>query len=57
MSEPVKIGRATLYLGDCRDVLPQLPVVDLLCTDPPYGIREATGDDLGPLFTDVDGAS
>lgn len=32
------IGRATLYLGDCREVLPTLGKVDLVCTDPPYGI-------------------
>jgi len=36
MTEPVIIGRATLYLGDCRDILPTLPRVDLICTDPPY---------------------
>jgi site-specific DNA-methyltransferase (adenine-specific)/modification methylase len=23
-----QIGRATLYLGDCRDILPTLPPVD-----------------------------
>ncbi len=28
----------TIYLGDCRDVLPILPSVDLVLTDPPYGI-------------------
>lgn len=28
----------TLIHGDCRDVLPQLPPVDLVLTDPPYGI-------------------
>lgn len=39
MSAPVTIGRATLYLGDCQDILPTLPRVDLVCTDPPYGIR------------------
>ena len=33
-----KIGDATLYLGDCRDILPTLPKVDLVLTDPPYGI-------------------
>ena len=33
-----KIGRATLYLGDCRDVLPTLGKVDAVVTDPPYGI-------------------
>lgn len=41
MSEPVTIGRATLYLGDCRDILPSLPRVDAVVTDPPYGIGEA----------------
>ena len=25
--------------GDCRDILPQLPQVDLVLTDPPYGIN------------------
>lgn len=34
------IGRATLYLGDCRDILPTLPKVDAVVTDPPYGIGE-----------------
>lgn len=28
----------TIYHGDCRDVLPTLAPVDLLLTDPPYGI-------------------
>jgi len=32
------IGDATLYLGDCRDILPTLPRVDAVITDPPYGI-------------------
>jgi site-specific DNA-methyltransferase (adenine-specific) len=36
MSDPVIIGRATLYLGDCRDILPTLPKVDAVVTDPPY---------------------
>ncbi|MFM2053910.1 MAG: Vibrio phage vB VpaM [Pseudomonadota bacterium] len=27
---------ATLYCGDCADVIPSLPTVDLVCTDPPY---------------------
>lgn len=38
MSEPVIIGNATLYLGDCRDILPELPKTDALLTDPPYGV-------------------
>jgi site-specific DNA-methyltransferase (adenine-specific) len=28
----------TIYHADCRDVLPNLPQVDLVLTDPPYGI-------------------
>lgn len=36
MTDPVVIGRATLYLGDCRDILPSLPKVDAVVTDPPY---------------------
>lgn len=34
----IEIGKATLYLGDCRDILPTLPKVDAVITDPPYGI-------------------
>jgi len=32
------IGNAVLYLCDCRDILPTLPKVDAVITDPPYGI-------------------
>ncbi len=39
--EPVIIGNATLYLDDCRDILPTLPKVDAVITDPPYGIGAA----------------
>lgn len=28
----------TLYLGDCRDVLPTLSGIDAVVTDPPYGL-------------------
>lgn len=37
------IGDATLYLGDCRDILGGLPTFDLLATDPPYGIYAKGG--------------
>lgn len=37
MSQPVTIGNATLYLGDCLDILPTLGKVDAVVTDPPYG--------------------
>jgi site-specific DNA-methyltransferase (adenine-specific) len=36
--EKVVIGNATLYCGDCFDILPALPFVDAVVTDPPYGI-------------------
>jgi hypothetical protein len=28
----------TIYHGDCREIMPQLPKVDLVVTDPPYGM-------------------
>lgn len=36
-----QIGNATLYLGDCLEILPTLPKVDAVITDPPYGIALA----------------
>lgn len=42
----VEIGDATLYLGDCMDILPMLPktvsgtyVADACISDPPYGMK------------------
>ncbi len=37
-------GGITIYHGDCRDVLPSLPPgsVDLVLTDPPYGIAHSS---------------
>ncbi len=29
----------TIYHGDCRDILPHLEPVDLVLTDPPYGVN------------------
>jgi DNA modification methylase len=31
----------TIYHGDCKVIMPQLPDFDLLLTDPPYGIGES----------------
>ena len=37
--EPVTIGNATLYCGDCLEILPTLGKVDAVVTDPPYGMK------------------
>lgn len=58
LPNPVIIGDATLYLGDCMDVLPTLLKVDAVITDPPYGIGESSakvasrqrGGNLGTLL-------
>ncbi len=41
---PVIIGDATLYLGDCREILPTLSQVEMVFTDPPYGHNNNDGD-------------
>ena len=43
---PVIIGNATLYHGDCREVLQSLPddSVRMVWTDPPYGHGNMDGD-------------
>ena len=38
VTEPLRIGDATLYLGDCLEILPMLGKVDAVVTDPPYGM-------------------
>lgn len=44
MTRVEHIGPHTLYLGDCREILPTLGRVDAVVTDPPYGISYAQGD-------------
>jgi len=41
MTERVDLldGRVTLWLGDCREILPTLGTVDAVVTDPPYGVN------------------
>lgn len=34
----------TIYHGDCREILPTLPKVDLVLTDPPYAIGAGRGE-------------
>lgn len=36
------IGDATLYLGDCREILPTLGFQGAAVTDPPYGINHSS---------------
>ena len=53
----VTIGECRLILGDCREVLPGLPMVDALITDPPYDIS-ASGGGIGgkrQYLTDIRG--
>lgn len=40
-----RIGEATLYLGDCREIIRSapLPPVDALVSDPPYGVLSQNG--------------
>ena len=50
------IGRASLYLGDCRDILPMLPKVDAVVTDPVWpnnSIAEFSDIDPIALFAEV----
>ena len=53
MTDIVKIGDATLYHGDCMEILPALPKTDVVVTDPPYdkfthiGGRFGSGDEFG----------
>ena len=51
----VTIGRATLYRADCFDVLPTLPAVDAVVTDPPFGIGYAyrSYDDAPERYHDL----
>lgn len=38
------IGTATIYHGDCRDLLPSLGTAQAVLTDPPYGMTDASWD-------------
>ena len=53
MSRIETIGDATLFLGDCRDILPTLPKVDLVLTDPPYGISHSSNCDSSWAGTQI----
>ena len=40
----------TIYCGDCLGLLREIPdkSIDLILTDPPYGIKEAAGANQSP---------
>jgi len=40
--EYFRTPNGVLYCGDCLEIMPMLPKVDLLLTDPPYGINHIT---------------
>jgi len=44
-----RIGDATLYLGDCLDILPTLDPVDAVVTSPPYDDLRQYGDGHHPF--------
>ncbi len=44
---PVIIGNATLYCGDCIQILPRLKRIDAVVSDPPYGISVQCGAKSG----------
>ena len=54
----VQIGDATLYLGDCMDILPTLDKVYAVITDPPYGIgfksSQPKAIDYGLIYGDAE---
>ena len=50
--QKVVIGDATLYQGDCMDILPTLGKVDAVITDPPFDEKTHKGADR--TFSDID---
>lgn len=43
------IGACELYLGDCREILPHLPMVDHVMSDPPYGDDDTHAQHLSTI--------
>ena len=42
-----------IYNNDCRDILPLIPPVDLVLTDPPYGVTYSSNHNLGRGTTPI----
>ena len=49
--------QTTIYHGDCQEILPYIGPVDLVLTDPPYGIGYVTGhrSRMDPLAAPIKG--
>lgn len=45
MTQIETIGEATLYRGDCREIVSLIGPVNLMLTDPPYGISYQSHDE------------
>jgi site-specific DNA-methyltransferase (adenine-specific) len=41
----------TIYHGDCRVIAPDIQTVNLVLTDPPYGVKKAGWDQTYPTWT------
>lgn len=52
MTGPVIIGNATMYLGDCLEVMPGLGPADTICTDPPYRVSKGGFGGFGGWMKD-----
>lgn len=44
------IGNATLYLADCREILPSFRTGEMFLTDPPYGMKYKSGHSTNRLW-------
>ena len=51
MNRVEQIGDCTLYLGDCRDILPKAHELAGVLTDPPYGINYQSGHATDALWS------
>ena len=49
MMEAVRVGSATLYRGDCRQIMPHLAPVSAVIADLPYGTTQNKWDSAIPL--------
>lgn len=48
-----KIGNATLYLGDCMEIMPKIAQVDVAIVDPPYGDTSLEWDVLADKWSSL----